>query len=160
MGHFHLSRNKLTSGLPPIHTPIMATETQTKQQPAKETFHFVNDPRESINDALTGLTYLKPSLSYNKEYKTVYRNDLSAFAEDHVTTSGFVGDNYLTAYVSGNVFASPTAAQIFEAIKMCQPRSGKPGRGTMVVCGNYTGDILNAGHAITRAQAAGFKVHF
>ena len=150
----------------------MATETQTKQQPAKETFHFVNDPRESINDALTGLTYLKPSLSYNKEYKTVYRNDLSAFAEDHVTTigfaggghepmfGGFVGDNYLTAYVSGNVFASPTAAQIFEAIKMCQPSSGKPGKGTMVVCGNYTGDILNAGLAITRAQAAGFKVHF
>ncbi|KAI7116063.1 Dak kinase, partial [Hortaea werneckii] len=67
---------------------------------------------------------------------------------------------YLTAYVSGNVFASPTAAQIFEAIKMCQPRSGKPGKGTMVVCGNYTGDILNAGLAITRAQAAGFKVHF
>merc|ERR1712070_664013 len=170
--HFHLSRNRLTSGLSPIHNAIMATETQTKQQPAKETFHFVNDPRESINDALTGLTYLKPSLSYNKEYKTVYRNDLSAFAEDHVTTigfaggghepmfGGFVGDNYLTAYVSGNVFASPTAAQIFEAIKMCQPRSGKPGKGTMVVCGNYTGDILNAGLAITRAQAAGFKVHF
>ncbi|GAB1738824.1 hypothetical protein NU219Hw_g3611t1 [Hortaea werneckii] len=160
------------SGSSPIYDATMATETQTKQQPAKETFHFVNDPRESINDALTGLTYLKPSLSYNKEYKTVYRNDLSAFAEDHVTTigfaggghepmfGGFVGDNYLTAYVSGNVFASPTAAQIFEAIKMCQPRSGKPGKGTMVVCGNYTGDILNAGLAITRAQAAGFKVHF
>ncbi|RMX93516.1 hypothetical protein D0867_14182 [Hortaea werneckii] len=163
---------RATSGLSPIYDATMATETQTKQQPAKETFHFVNDPRESINDALTGLTYLKPSLSYNKEYKTVYRNDLSAFAEDHVTTigfaggghepmfGGFVGDNYLTAYVSGNVFASPTAAQIFEAIKMCQPRSGKPGKGTMVVCGNYTGDILNAGLAITRAQAAGFKVHF
>merc|ERR1712093_534439 len=43
---------------------------------------------------------------------------------------------------------------------MCQPRSGKPGKGTMVVCGNYTGDILNAGLAITRAQVAGFKVHF
>ncbi|KAI7159988.1 Dak kinase [Hortaea werneckii] len=165
-----LSRS--TSGLSPIYDATMATETQTKQQPAKETFHFVNDPRESINDALTGLTYLKPSLSYNKEYKTIYRNDLSTFAEDHVTTigfaggghepmfGGFVGDNYLTAYVSGNVFASPTAAQIFEAIKMCQPRSGKPGKGTMVVCGNYTGDILNAGLAITRAQAAGFKVHF
>lgn len=150
----------------------MATETQTKQQPAKSTFHFVNDPRDSINDALIGLTHLKPSLSYNKEYKTVYRNDLPTFAEDHVTTigfaggghepmfGGFVGHNYLTAYVSGNVFASPTAAQIFEAIKMCQPKSGKPGKGTMVVCGNYTGDILNAGLAITRAQAAGYKVHF
>lgn len=32
--------------------------------------------------------------------------------------------------------------------------------GTLIVCGNYTGDILNAGLAITRAQAAGYKVHF
>jgi len=149
----------------------MATETQTKPPPAKETFHFINDPAEAINDALIGLTYLKPSLSYNREYKTVYRNDLPTFARDHVTTigfaggghepmfGGFVGHNFLSAYVSGNVFASPTAAQIFEAIKMCQPKGGKS-MGTLIVCGNYTGDILNAGLAITRAQAAGYKVHF
>ncbi|TKA81789.1 hypothetical protein B0A55_02152 [Friedmanniomyces simplex] len=149
----------------------MATETQTKLPPAKETFHFINDPTEAINDALIGLTHLKPSLSYNREYKTVYRNDLPTFVQDHVTTigfaggghepmfGGFVGHNYLSAYVSGNVFASPTAAQIFEAIKMCQPKGGKS-MGTLIVCGNYTGDILNAGLAITRAQAAGYKVHF
>ncbi|KAK0365261.1 hypothetical protein LTR91_023450 [Friedmanniomyces endolithicus] len=149
----------------------MATETQTKPPPAKETFHFINDPAEAINDALVGLTYLKPSLSYNREYKTVYRNDLPTFARDHVTTvgfaggghepmfGGFVGHNFLSAYVSGNVFASPTAAQIFEAIEMCQPKGGKS-MGTLIVCGNYTGDILNAGLAITRAQAAGYKVHF
>ncbi|CAK4024323.1 Dihydroxyacetone kinase 1 [Lecanosticta acicola] len=150
----------------------MTTETATKAPPTKETFHFINEPAEAINEALIGLTHLKPSLSYNKEYKIVYRNDLAAFSEDHVTTigfaggghepmfGGFVGHNYLSAYVSGNVFASPTAAQIFEAIKMCQPTSGKKSRGTLIVCGNYTGDILNAGLAITRAQAAGYKVYF
>lgn len=149
----------------------MATETHTKAPPAKETFHFINDPADAINDALTGLTYLNPSLSYNAEYKTIYRNDIASFATDHVTTigfaggghepmfGGFVGHNYLSAYVSGNIFASPTAAQIFEAIKMCQP-AGSKSMGTLIVCGNYTGDILNAGLAITRAQAAGYKVHF
>lgn len=149
----------------------MATAIQTNAPPAKETFHFINDPSDAIGDALTGLTYLKPSLSYNAEYKVIYRNDLSTFSKSHVTTigfaggghepmfGGFVGDNYLSAYVSGNVFASPTAAQIFEAIKMCQPTDGNS-KGTLVVCGNYTGDILNAGLAITRAQAAGYKVHF
>nr|POE82397.1 dihydroxyacetone kinase 1 [Quercus suber] len=118
-----------------------------------------------------GLTYLKPNLSYDPEYKILYRNDLAAFSKKHVTTigfaggghepmfGGFVGHNYLSAYVSGNVFASPTAAQIFEAIKMCQPMD-QDSLGTLVVCGNYTGDILNAGLAITRAQAAGYKVHF
>jgi dihydroxyacetone kinase len=72
---------------------------------------------------------------------------------------GFVGHNFLSAYVSGNIFASPTAAQIFEAIQMCQPPHGT-GPGTLIVCGNYTGDMLNAGLAITRAQAAGYKVYF
>lgn len=148
----------------------MATETQTKAPPAKETFHFINEPENAIHDAMVGLTYLKPDLSYDPEYKIVYRNDLQEFSKDHVTTigfaggghepmfGGFVGHNYLSAYVSGNVFASPTASQIFEAIRMCQVE-GKS-MGTLVVCGNYTGDILNAGLAITRAQAAGYKVHF
>ena len=148
----------------------MATENQAKAPPPKETFHFINEPADAINEALTGLTYLKPDLSYNADYKVVYRNDLQHFSKTHVTTigfaggghepmfGGFVGHNYLSAYVSGNVFASPTAAQIFEAIRMCQA-SGKS-TGTLIVCGNYTGDVLNAGLAITRAQAAGYKVHF
>lgn len=71
---------------------------------------------------------------------------------------GFVGHSFLSAYVSGNIFASPTAAQIFEAIKLCQ--GGVNSQGTLIVCGNYTGDILNAGLAITRATAAGYNVRF
>lgn len=76
--------------------------------------------------------------------------------------SGFVGHNFLSAYVSGAVFASPTAQQMFEAIKMCQPPppSQRPAPGTLLVVGNYTGDILNAGLAITRATAAGYNVRF
>jgi dihydroxyacetone kinase len=73
--------------------------------------------------------------------------------------SGFVGPSFLSAAVSGNIFASPTAAQIFEAIKLCQPPN-TTSKGTLIVCGNYTGDILNAGLAITRATAAGYKVRF
>jgi dihydroxyacetone kinase len=149
----------------------MATQTKAAL-PAKETFHFINSPSDAINDALTGLTHLNTNLSYNQEFKTIYRSDLPAFAKDHVTTigfaggghepmfGGFVGRNYLSAYVSGNIFASPTAAQIFNAIKMCQPEGGEKSKGTLIVCGNYTGDILNAGLAITRAEAAGYKVHF
>jgi len=150
----------------------MATTTETKAPPAKETFHFINDPADAINEALTGLTYLNPSVSYSPEYKIIYRNDLSSFSRTHVTTigfsggghepmfGGFVGPNFLSAYVSGNIFASPTAAQIFEAIKLCQSSPEAKGLGSLIVCGNYTGDILNAGLAITRAQAAGYKVHF
>ena len=80
--------------------------------------------------------------------------------------SGFVGPSFLSAAVSGAIFASPTARQIFEAIKLCQATfpsssaSSPESPGTLVVVGNYTGDILNAGLAITRAEAAGYKVRF
>lgn len=142
------------------------------QQATKETFHFINKPEDAINEALSGLTYIHPNLSYNPPYKILYRSDLGTFRNHHVTTigfsggghepmfGGFVGSNYLSAYVSGNVFASPSAAQIYEAIRMCQPTDGSESKGTLVVCGNYTGDILNAGLAITRAQASGYKVRF
>lgn len=86
---------------------------------------------------------------------------------------GFVGQNFLSAYVSGEIFASPTARQILEAIRLCQPHphphsvegesneeEGGGGGGTLIVCGNYTGDILNAGLAVTRARAEGYRVHF
>ena len=73
--------------------------------------------------------------------------------------SGFVGPSFLSCSVSGNIFASPTASQIFNAIKLCQ-LPNTPSKGTLIICGNYTGDILNAGLAITRATAAGYKVRF
>ncbi|KAI9714635.1 MAG: hypothetical protein M1812_006300 [Candelaria pacifica] len=147
----------------------MSTENRTK-----ETFHFINNPQDTINEALTGLTEHYPYLSYSPAHKIVYRNDLESLREDHVTVigcsggghepmfSGFVGQNFLSAYVSGSIFASPTARQMFEAIKLCQtpPDSGKDSPGTLLVVGNYTGDILNAGLAITRATAAGYKVRF
>lgn len=121
---------------------------------------------------------MHPSLSYHPAHKILYRSDLARFRAAHVTTvafagaghepmfGGFVGANFLSAYVSGAVFASPTAAQIFEAIRLCQvkPEDGESEveevKGTLVVCGNYTGDILNAGLAVTRARAAGYRVRF
>ncbi|KAF4541069.1 Dihydroxyacetone kinase [Lasiodiplodia theobromae] len=151
----------------------MSTAAEGNHRPSeiKETFHLINEPADAIHEALTGLTQHHPSLSYAPTHKIVYRSDLADFRKDHVTTigfsggghepmfGGFVGPSFLSAYVSGNIFASPTAAQILEAIKLCQPDPGHH-PGTLVVCGNYTGDILNAGLAITRAQALGYKVAF
>ena len=68
----------------------MATETQTNQ-PAKETFHFINDPADAINEAAIGLTEHSRNLSYSPSHKIVYRSDLDIFRKDHVTTIGFAG---------------------------------------------------------------------
>lgn len=145
----------------------------TEQSPTpQQTFHFINSPSTAVNDAFAGLTYLKPDLVHHPIHKIITRSDLDTYSRTHVTTigfagaghepmfSGFVGQNFLSAGCSGNIFASPTAAQIFEAIKLCQSSPEARENGTLVVCGNYTGDILNAGLAITRAEAAGFNVKF
>jgi phosphoenolpyruvate---glycerone phosphotransferase subunit DhaK len=52
--------------------------------------------------------------------------------------TGFVGPGMLDAAVPGEVFSSPTAAQIRAAI-----RDVDSGRGTLVIVKNYTGDVLN-----------------
>ncbi len=68
----------------------MATETLTKQA-TKETFHFINDPADAINEAAIGLTEHNTNLSYAAAHKIVYRSDLDTFRKDHVTTIGFAG---------------------------------------------------------------------
>jgi dihydroxyacetone kinase len=107
-----------------------------------------------LQEADSKLSFLFLSTSSITESTNANRNVVS-----EPMFSGFVGSSFLSASVSGNVFASPTAAQIFEAIKLCQPPNSTS-KGTLIVCGNYTGDILNAGLAITRATAAGYKVRF
>jgi hypothetical protein len=61
------------------------------KQATKETFHFINDPADAINEAAIGLTEHNANLSYSPTHKIVYRSDLDAFRKDHVTTIGFAG---------------------------------------------------------------------
>ena len=72
----------------------MATLTSTAQKPlkqTKETFNFINDPADAIDEASIGLTEHNPHLSYAPEHKITYRSDIESFREDHVTTIGFAG---------------------------------------------------------------------
>jgi dihydroxyacetone kinase len=69
---------------------MAATETQTRLQ-TKETFHFINEPADAINEAAVGLTEHNPNLSYSATHKIVYRSDLDTFRKDYVTTIGFAG---------------------------------------------------------------------
>ncbi|KAF2763009.1 DAK1/DegV-like protein [Pseudovirgaria hyperparasitica] len=167
---YSLTHHQSKSSHKHLHA-IMATAEATPAPAAKETFHLINDPSEAINEAMSGLTTLHPTLSYSAKHKITYRSDIATFRENHVTTigfaggghepmfTGFVGPSYLTCAVSGTIFASPTAAQILAAIALCQPHPATS-PGTLLVCGNYTGDILNAGLAVTRAQALGYRVRF
>lgn len=61
-----------------------------------------------------------------------------------------VGSGMLSASVSGDIFGSPSARQVYGAI-----RSVPSDAGTIVVITNYTGDVLHFSSAIQRARANG-----
>jgi len=67
--------------------------------------------------------------------------------------ASFVGDGFLTAAVCGNVFASPSTAAVYQAIKATATKQG-----VLVIVMNYTGDRLNFGLACEQAKAEGIKV--
>ncbi|KFY27674.1 hypothetical protein V491_00791 [Pseudogymnoascus sp. VKM F-3775] len=66
--------------------------------------------------------------------------------------AGYVGEGMLDVAVVGNIFASPSAAQVFKAI-----RAFPSEQGTLIITKNYTGDVLSFGLAAEKAKAAGLK---
>ncbi|OZJ04492.1 hypothetical protein BZG36_02667 [Bifiguratus adelaidae] len=67
-------------------------------------------------------------------------------------STGFVGRGLLSASVSGDVFASPSAKQVYGAIKAVPSA-----KGTVLIVTNYTGDNLHFGLACQKARADGIE---
>ena len=64
--------------------------------------------------------------------------------------SGYVGPGLADAAVVGNVFASPSAAQVHDVAALAQR-----GAGVLLTFGNYAGDVLNFSLAAERLRAEG-----
>lgn len=67
--------------------------------------------------------------------------------------AGYVGEGMLSAAVSGNVFASPSAKAVLAAIRAVAGTAG-----CLLIVVNYTGDKLQFGLAAENAKAEGHKV--
>src|SRR5439155_13239610 len=66
---------------------------------------------------------------------------------------GYVGDGLLDAVVVGDVFASPPAPDVLEAV-----RATDAGQGVLLLIGNYAGDIMNFEMAAEWAREQGHDV--
>ncbi|OAA53315.1 dihydroxyacetone kinase [Cordyceps fumosorosea ARSEF 2679] len=64
--------------------------------------------------------------------------------------SGFVGDGLLSAAACGDIFASPSAAQVLAAMEAAPSEQG-----TILLITNYTGDRLHFGLAAEKAKVKG-----
>jgi dihydroxyacetone kinase len=127
---------------------------------------LINKLEDVVKDSVEGLLQCDPTLARIANVPNVIvRRDVEVVKKTFVTLisgggsghepahAGYIGHGMLTAAVLGNVFASPSVAQVLAAIRVC---AGP--RGCLLIIKNYTGDRLNFGMAMERARAEGFLV--
>ncbi|KZO91196.1 Dak1-domain-containing protein [Calocera viscosa TUFC12733] len=117
-----------------------------------------------ILPALRSLTASNPHLLLHQPSKTLLLRSpsqgvpvLCGGGSGHEPfAAGYVAPGLLAGAVSGEVFASPSARQVSDAITLLDAQY--PGQGVLVVHNNYTGDCLHFGIGAERARALGVKV--
>lgn len=125
---------------------------------------IINRPEAIVAEMCHGLTLSNPKLTWDPHYKIVSRSRLN---HDKVTLisgggsghepahAGFVGTGMLDAAVCGDIFASPSQIQVYQALR--QTRSSK---GTLLIIKNYSGDMMNFKNAAYLAQEDGIQVDY
>lgn len=123
----------------------------------KQMKKIINNVDTVVNEMIEGMERAHPDmLSVDKKYKIVKRKTLnkdkvsliSGGGSGHEPAhGGFVGEGMLDAAVCGDVFASPSTIQVYNAI--CQTESKK---GTLLIIKNYSGDCMNFDAAAEMAE--------
>ncbi|MGD6957280.1 dihydroxyacetone kinase subunit DhaK [Rossellomorea aquimaris] len=124
----------------------------------------MNKPEDLVVEMCNGMAMAHPELEFMKKYKVMKKKDLN---ENKVTLisgggsghepahAGLVGKGMLDAAVCGDVFASPSQIQVYQAIKATV---GK--KGALLVIKNYSGDIMNFKNAAHLASEDGIPVEY
>ncbi|PZQ99853.1 MAG: dihydroxyacetone kinase subunit DhaK [Cereibacter sphaeroides] len=111
---------------------------------------ILNNPADYVDEMLAGLTAAHPEFYrlHGDSGRVVVRARPGAAGKVGIVTgggsghlpvfTGYVGPGLLDACAIGDVFASPSAEQMADAI-----RSADQGSGVLRLYGNYGGDIMN-----------------
>lgn len=125
---------------------------------------IINKPETLVREMCSGLVLAHPELEFISKYKIVKKRELNG---DKVTLisgggsghepahAGFVGQGMLDVAVCGDVFASPSQIQVYQAIKASASK-----KGTLLIIKNYSGDIMNFKNAAHLAEEDGIKVDY
>lgn len=124
---------------------------------------IINKVDDIVIEMCEGIIKSNPNkLSLNKKYKVIKRKDLnknkvsliSGGGSGHEPAhAGFVGKGMLDAAVCGDVFASPSTIQVYNAILDTQSE-----KGTLLIIKNYSGDCMNFDAAAEMAEDDNIKV--
>lgn len=125
---------------------------------------IINDPTTVVREMCAGLVLANPHLTMDSKYKIIRKKKLnpnkvtliSGGGSGHEPAhAGFVGMGMLDAAVCGDVFASPSQIQIYQAIRQTAGNAG-----TLLIIKNYSGDIMNFRNAAFLAQEDGINVDY
>jgi dihydroxyacetone kinase len=126
--------------------------------------HVVANPDQLVDDAIAGLVMASSgTLRATTDPRYVARTDLprpglvaliSGGGSGHEPMhAGLIGPGLLAAACPGEVFASPSAAQVQAAIEAVDGDAG-----VLLIVKNYTGDVLNFRLGADLARSAGHQV--
>jgi len=125
---------------------------------------FINDPNKVVDEMLEGfLAAHSDMVEKLLTSRVVVRKGAPFKGKVGLVTGGgsghkpafigYIGDGLVDAVAVGDIFSSPSAQQIYEAIKAVDS-----GKGVLCMLGNYSGDIMNFDMAVEMAREDGHKV--
>lgn len=125
---------------------------------------IINKPETLVMEMCNGMVMAHPELELLKKYKVIKKKEMN---ESKVTLisgggsghepahAGLVGKGMLDAAVCGDVFASPSQIQVYQAIKETASK-----KGTLLIIKNYSGDIMNFKNGAHLATEDGIEVDY
>lgn len=123
----------------------------------------MNTPETFVYDMCHGLAKAHPELEFVEKFKIVKKKEInpnkvsliSGGGSGHEPAhAGFVGKGMLDCAVCGDVFASPSQIQVYNAIKEVATE-----KGVLLIIKNYSGDVMNFNNAADLAREEdGIKV--
>ncbi|MEI8201340.1 MAG: dihydroxyacetone kinase subunit DhaK [Eubacteriales bacterium] len=125
---------------------------------------IINSPETVVMEMCNGMAMAHPEIEFIQKYKIIKKKSInkdkvsliSGGGSGHEPAhAGFVGKGMLDAAVCGDVFASPSQIQVYQAIK-----ATAGDKGTLLIIKNYTGDVMNFKNAAYLAETDGILVDY
>lgn len=125
---------------------------------------IMNQPETMVMEMCSGMVIAHPQLAFSQKFKVLKKRHIN---QNKVTLisgggsghepmhAGFIGQGMLDAAVCGDVFASPSQIQVYQAIKQTASQQG-----TLLIIKNYSGDMMNFKNAASLAAEDGIQVDY
>jgi len=125
---------------------------------------IINKPENVVREMCAGIVLAHMELDLLPRYNVIKRRKLNAEKVSLISGggsghepahAGFVGKGMLDAAVCGDVFASPSQIQVYQAI-----RATAGEKGALLIIKNYSGDMMNFQNAAYLAREDGIEVEY